>query len=99
MAHGPRLLLLGTGGIEDTRFQDEHRWVAVALVCSLLAPQQGDPVEEVPSPASRNSSSSTLDAEVDVWTERAFVNALCAAFGISRDKALGLDQVGFFCLL
>jgi hypothetical protein len=52
MAHGPRLLLLGTEGLQDTRFEfvDEHRWLAVALVCSLLAPQQGDPVVVVTTP-------------------------------------------------
>jgi len=45
------------------------------------------------SPSSRNSSSSTLDVEIDEWTERAFVNALCTAFDISSDRALGLEQI------
>jgi hypothetical protein len=45
------------------------------------------------SPSTRNSSSSTLDVEIDEWTERAFVNALCTAFDISSDRALGLEQI------
>ena len=64
--------------------------MAVALVCSLLAPGAEDPER---AEAASQSSSSTLDADMDEWTELAFVRALCQAFGISDEKAMGLDQV------
>ena len=64
MAQGPRLLLLGTEDVEQTEFGEETRWVAVALVCALLAPAPADPLPEIASPVSNSSSGSTLDADM-----------------------------------
>ena len=42
MAQSPKMILLGTEGADGTHLTAETRWVAVALVCSFLAPALDD---------------------------------------------------------
>ena len=63
MVGSPKMILLGADG---THISEEARWVAVALVCSLLAPALDDPAPN------------DIDAAAEEWTEKGLVNSLCA---------------------
>jgi hypothetical protein len=66
MAKSPKMILLGADGADGAHISEEARWVAVALVCSLLAPAPDDPAP------------TDIDAATEGWSEKSLVNSLCA---------------------